>query len=163
MSRRLTSFVLAGLLLSSGALAQNPSVRRLIDAENRPAAKTPASLGRTVDRVGRAFEAEDSREIERCLSEPKVYLSLKPGGEGYFGSSQAKFILDRLFNERRTDSFTYNPREIEVSDGASAHFRAEWSYVPVEASDVVTEELRFKLDRVSRDEWRVSEIRAQSR
>ncbi|HEY7817073.1 MAG TPA: hypothetical protein VIG29_02560, partial [Vicinamibacteria bacterium] len=134
-----------------------------INAENRPATKAPEALGRTIDRVGRAFKSEDSGEIERCLSEPKVYLSLKPGGEGYFGSSQAKFILDRLFNERRTDSFTYNPHEVEVSDGASARFRAEWSYVPVEATGVVTEELRFKLDRVSRDEWRVSEIRAQSR
>jgi hypothetical protein len=72
-------------------------------------------------------------------------------------------MLAKLFRERRTDSFTYDPEDIEVSRGESAMFRAEWSYLAVEADDVVTEQLRFKLDRAKGDDWRVSEIRAQSR
>jgi hypothetical protein len=44
--------------------------------------------------------------------------------------------------------------------------RAEWSYTGLEEDDVVTEQLRFKLDRAAGpngDDWQVSEIRSQSR
>jgi hypothetical protein len=72
-------------------------------------------------------------------------------------------MLAKLFRERRTDSFTYDPEDFEVSSGESAAFRAEWSYLVLDADDVVTEQLRFKLDRTKGDDWLVSEIRAQSR
>lgn len=169
--------MLAGLLFSGLSQGQTPSVQRLISAkneENKRDGEVPKDvqyLSRTITRVGRAFEAGDPDELEKCLSEKRIYLSLRARGEeaGYYGRSQVKFMLAKLFRERRTDSFTYDPEDIEVEGGGSAAFRAEWSYVPPEADDVVTEQLRFKLDRTKSPagpaeyDWRVSEIRAQSR
>jgi hypothetical protein len=177
MKRRTASILLVGLFFSGLSLGQTPSVQRLISAkneENRRGSKEQEDvelLSRTIDRVERAFEAGDPDELEQCLSETRIYLSLRARGEeaGYYGRSQVKFMLAKLFRERRTDSFTYHPEDIEVSGGESAAFRAEWSYLAVEADDVVTEQLRFKLDRAKGpkgpkgDNWRVSEIRAQSR
>lgn len=177
MKRRTASILLVGLFFSGLCLGQTPSVKRLISAkneENRRSSKGQediAHLSKTIDRVERAFEAGDPDELEQCLSEKRIYLSLKARGEeaGYYGRSQVKHMLAKLFRERRTDSFTYDPEDVEVSRGESAAFRAEWSYLAFEADDVVTEQLRFKLDRVKgpegpkSDDWRVSEIRAQSR
>lgn len=174
MNGRSASILLAGLLFSSSSPAQTPSMRRLLSASNeetRRGAKANEDLSRVaraIGRVERAFEAGDSDEIESCLSEKRIYLSLRTRGEeaGYYGRSQVKHMLGKLFRERRTDSFTYRPEDIELSRDDGAGFRAEWSYVPAEADDVVTEELRFKLDRSRSpdgDDWLVSEIRAQSR
>jgi len=177
MKRRTGSILLVGLFFSGLCLGQTPSVERLISAkneENRRGPKEPQDvelLSRTIDRVEHAFEAGDPDELEQCLSEKRIYLSLKAHGEeaGYYGRSQVKFMLAKLFRERRTDSFTYHPEDIEVSQGESAAFRAEWSYLAVEADDIVTEQLRFKLDRAKGPkgpdgyDWRVSEISAQSR
>jgi hypothetical protein len=118
--------------------------------------------------VGRAFESGDPDQLDSCLSEKKIFLSLRARGEeaGYYGKSQVKFMLEKLFRERRTDSFRYDPADVEVSRGESAAFRAEWSYVGSDADNVITEELRFRLDRAKGpkgDDWRVSEIRAQNR
>lgn len=175
MNRRITSIFLAGLSLSSlsSAQTQSPTVQRLISAkneENRRGAKDE-DLGRlsfTIDRVERAFESGNSEELDQCLSEKKIFLSLKAHGEeaGYYGKSQVKAMLAKLFRERRTDSFSYDPGQVEVSRGDNAAFRAEWNYVGPEADDIVTEELRFRLDRAKGpggDDWRVSEIRAQNR
>jgi len=176
MKRRTASILLVGLFFSGLSLGQTPSVQRLISAkneENRRSSKEQediAHLSRTIDRVERAFEDGDPDELEQCLSEKRIYLSLKAGGEeaGYYGRSQVKHMLGKLFRERRTDSFTYDPEGVEVSSGESAAFRAEWSYLAAEADDVVTEQLRFRLDRVKgpkspkSDDWRVSEIRAQT-
>jgi len=172
MKRRTASILLVGLFFSSLALGQSPSVKRLISAKNEETRRGPKAkedvehLSRTIDRVARAFEAGDPDELEPCLSEKRIYLSLKARGEeaGYYGRSQVKHMLGRLFRERRTDSFTYDPADIEVSGGESAAFRAEWTYLAREADAVVTEQLRFKLDRAEGSEgdgWRVSEIRAQ--
>jgi hypothetical protein len=174
MNGRTASILLAGVLFSSGSSAQTPSMRRLISAKNEETRHGPkasedlSQVARTIGRVERAFEAGDSDQIEPCLSEKRIYLSLKARGEeaGYYGRSQVKHMLGRLFRERRTDSFTYRPEDIELSRDDSAAFRAEWSYVPAETDDIVTEELRFKLDRARSpdgDDWLVSEIRAQSR
>jgi hypothetical protein len=177
MTRRTASILLVGLFFSGLSLGQTPSVQRLVSAKNEETRRGSKEqedvehLSRTIDRVERAFEAGDPDELEGCLSEKRIYLSLKARGEeaGYYGRSQVKFMLAKLFRERRTDSFTYDPEDIEVSRGESAAFRAEWSYLAVEVDDVVTEQLRFKLERAKGpedpkgDDWRVSEIRAQSR
>jgi hypothetical protein len=170
MKRRTGSILLVGLLFSGLSLGQTPSVQRLISAKNEESkrSRNPADferLSRTITQVGRAFEAGDPDELERCLSEKRIYLSLRARGEeaGYYGRSQVKFMLAKLFRERKTDSFTYDPEDFEVSSGESAGFRAEWSYLVLDADDVVTEQLRFKLDRTKSDDWLVSEIRAQSR
>jgi hypothetical protein len=174
MKRRNASILLVGLLFSSVAMGQTPSVQRLISAKNeenkrgRKAPEDVEQLSRTITRVGRAFEAGDPDELEQCLSEKRIYLSMRARGEeaGYYGRSQVKFMLAKLFRERRTDSFTYDPENIELESGESAAFRAEWSYVAAEEENVVTEQLRFKLDRAKSPDghdWRVSEIRAQSR
>ncbi len=163
--------MLVGLLFSGFTLGQTPSVQRLISVkneENRRGSNEKGDVGllsRTIDRVERAFEAGDPDELEECLSEKKIFLSLKAHGAeaGYYGRSQVKFMLAKLFRERRTDAFTYDPEDVEISSGENALFRAQWSYVPLEANEVVTEHLRFKLDRAKGDDWRVSEIRAQSR
>ncbi len=175
MKRRTASILLMGLFFSTLAVGQTPtpSVQRLISAKNEKsrggsrAKEDVEHVTRTVDRVERAFEASDTNELEACLSEKRIYVSLKAGGEeaGYYGRSQVKHMLGKLFRERRTDSFTYDPADIEVASGDSAAFRAEWSYHAREADDVVTEQLRFKLDRVEGpagpggNDWRVSEIR----
>jgi hypothetical protein len=172
MIRRGASILLVGLFFSGWSFGQTPSVQRLISAKNEESRRGSKGkedveqLSRTIDRVERAFEEGDPDELERCLSEKRIYLSLKARGEeaGYYGRSQVKFMFLKLFRERRTDSFTYDPEDIEVSRGESAAFRAEWNYLAPDADDVVTEQLRFKLDKGPEgDDWRVSEIRAQSR
>ncbi len=177
MKGRIPSILLAGLSLSSLAFgqSQSPTVQRLIGVKNEENRRGGgreeadlAPLSSTIDRVERAFESGDADELDQCLSEKKIYLSLKAHGEeaGYYGKSQVKFMLAKLFRERKTDSFTYDPGQVEVSRGDNAAFRAKWNYVGPEADDVVTEELRFRLDRSKGpggDDWRVSEIRAQNR
>jgi hypothetical protein len=170
MSRRRACFLLVGLVLASTSFGQTPSFQRLFASrEGRRVSKEQEARGRiskTFDRVERAFEASDPDAIEPCLAEKRIFLSLKARGEeaGYYGRSQVKFMLAKLFRERRTDSFRYDPEEIELVRGDSAFVRAEWSYVALDRDDAVTEELRFKLDRVpEEDDWRVSEIRAQNR
>ncbi len=174
MKRRTASILLVGLLFSSWAVGQtpSPSIKRLISAKNEEnrrgsrAKEDVEHLSRTADRVERAFEDSDADELEACLSEKRIYVSLKAGGEeaGYYGRSQVRHMVDKLFRERKTDSFSYDKADIEVSGGESAAFRAEWTYLAREADAVVTEQLRFKLDRADGpegDDWRVSEIRAQ--
>jgi hypothetical protein len=144
-----------------------PSLRNLISArkeESKPEDDGDAEfLGKTIDRVGRAFEIGDPDALEECLVSRKVYLSLRSRGDeaGYYGRSQVKFMFAKLFRERKTDSFTYDPIDIEVSGDGTAHFRADWSYMVLDEDDVVTEHLRFRLER-TKDDWRISEIRAQS-
>lgn len=179
MKSRTASIVLVGLFFARVSQGQTPSVQRLIGARNEATLKGSKEqedvehVSRTIDRVERAFKAGDPEALEQCLSEKRIYLSLKARGEeaGYYGRSQVKFMLAKLFRERQTDSFTYDPEDIEVSGRENAAFRAEWNYTALEADDVVTEELRFKLERAkgpegpygsNGDDWRVSEIRAQS-
>ena len=175
MNPRIPAILLTGLLFSSLSPGQqSPTVQRLIgvkNEENRRGSREEAdlaTLSRTLDRVERAFESGNPEVLDQCLAEKKIYLSLKARGEeaGYYGKSQVKAMLAKLFRERRTDSFRYDPEQVEISRGENAAFRAEWSYVGPEANDVVTEELRFRLDRgkgAQGDDWRVSEIRAQNR
>jgi hypothetical protein len=175
MRPRIVSVLLMGLFCSSlSSAAQQPTVQRLISAKNEESRRGSREgedfgpISKTIDRVERAFESGDPDGLDECLAEKRIYLSLKARGEeaGYYGKGQVKAMLGKLFRERRTDSFTYDPGQIEVSRGESAAFRAEWSYVGSEAGDIVTEELRFRLDRAKGpqgDDWRVSEIRAQNR
>jgi hypothetical protein len=158
-------------LLAAGAAAAQtppPSLKHLLSAkkeESRPEDASGARLlGKTIDRVGRAFELGDADALESCLVQRKVYLSLRTRGDeaGYYGRSQVKFMFAKLFRERKTDSFVYDPVDIDVSADGTAHFRADWSYMVLEGDDVVSEHLRFRLER-SDDDWRISEIRAQSR
>jgi hypothetical protein len=177
MKRRTASILLVGLLFSTMAAAQtpSPSIKRLISAKNEETRRGSEAkddlehLSRTATRVERAFENGDADELEACLSEKRIYVSLKAGGEeaGYYGRSQVRHMVDKLFRERRTDSFSYDPADIDISGRGSAAFRAEWTYLAREADAVVTEQLRFKLDRAEGpdgpdgNDWRVSEIRSQ--
>ncbi|MGH9332550.1 MAG: hypothetical protein ACRD21_02240, partial [Vicinamibacteria bacterium] len=160
---------LSTFFLVGAASAQAPSVNHLIPPKNeeakRESARDVAVLEQTIDRVGRAFEEGSPEELDSLLSDQKIHLSLKARGEeaGYYGRSQVKFIFARLFRERKTDSFTYDPREIEVSGEKSAQFRAKWNYMVLDADEVVTEHLRFELERGARGIWRISEIRTQAR
>jgi hypothetical protein len=172
MARRWVRLGVALALLAgtAEARAQAPatSLRHLISATKEEAKSEDDSgtelLGKTIGRVGRAFENGDADALEECLVSRKVYLSLRSRGDetGYYGRSQVKFMFDKLFRERKTDSFTYDPIDVEVSGDGTAHFRADWSYMVLDEDDVVTEHLRFRLER-TKDEWRISEIRAQSR
>src|SRR3972149_2515328 len=143
MKRRTASILLVGLFFSGLCLGQTPSVQRLISAkneENRGGSKEQEDvehLSRTIDRVERAFEAGDPDELEQCLSEKRIYLSIKARREeaGYYGRSQVKFMLAKLFRERRTDSFSYDPEDIEVSGRENAAFRAAGSYLAVEVDE----------------------------
>jgi hypothetical protein len=174
MKRRTASILLVGLLFSTLATGQtqSPSIKRLISAKNEETRRGSRAkedlehLSRTANRVERAFEDGDADELEACLSEKRIYVSLKARGEeaGYYGRSQVRHMVDRLFRERRTDSFSYDPAGIDASSGESADLRAEWTYLAREADAVVTEQLRFKLERADGpddSDWRVSEIRSQ--
>jgi hypothetical protein len=59
-----------------------------------------------------------------------------------------------------TDAFTYDRTDVEDSGDGGASFRADWTYVTPDEDEIVTERLRFKLERTKND-WQVSEIRAQ--
>jgi hypothetical protein len=170
MGRRWVLFGVALTLLAEQARAQNPatSLKHLISAKKEESKSDndgdADSLGKTIDRVGQAFEVGDAEALEDCLVPRKVYLSLRSRGDeaGYYGRSQVKFMFAKLFRERKTDSFIYDPVDVEVSGDGTAHFRADWSYMVLDEDDVVTEHLRFRLER-TKDDWRISEIRAQSR
>ncbi|MGH9391824.1 MAG: hypothetical protein ACRD1Z_19660, partial [Vicinamibacteria bacterium] len=135
MKPRTASILLVGLLLPGICLGQTPSVQRLVSAKNEESKRGSKGqddvthLSRTIDRVERAFVAGDPDALEECLSEKRIYLSLKARGAeaGYYGRSQVKFMLAKLFRERRTDSFSHVPEDVEVFRGESALFRAEWS------------------------------------
>jgi hypothetical protein len=143
-----------------------PSIKHLVSAKDEESkseeVKNDRLLGSTIHRIGRAFERSDPDELEECLVPRKVYLSLKAGGDepGYYGRSQVKFMFAKLFRERKTDAFTYDPMEVDDSGDGGASFRADWSYIAPNQEEIVTERLRFKLER-GKNDWRVSEIRAQ--
>lgn len=172
MRNHVVLFIALGLALSAPAgFAQQqqpkpkPSIKHLVSAKDEESkgedVKNDRLLGPAIERIGRAFERGDPDELEECLVPRKVYLSLKAGGDeaGYYGRSQVKFMFAKLFRERRTDTFTYDPMDVDDSgDGAS--FRADWSYIAPDQDEIVTERLRFKLER-SKNDWQVSEIRAQ--
>lgn len=170
MGRRWVRLGVALSLLAGTAEAQTAtSLSHLISAKKdeeakREDASSTEFLGKTIGWVGQAFELGDADALEECLVSRKVYLSLRSRGDeaGYYGRSQVKFMFAKLFRERRTDSFTYDPADVEVSGDGTAHFRADWSYMVLDEDDVVTEHLRFRLER-TKDDWRISEIRAQSR
>src|SRR3989304_582926 len=136
MTRRTASILLVGLFFSGLSLGQTPSVQPLISAKNEETRRGSKELedvehlSRTIDRVERAFEAGDSDELEGCLSEKRIYLSLKARGEeaGYYGRGQVKFMLAKLSRGRRTDSFTSGQDNPAVCRGEGGAFRAEWSY-----------------------------------
>jgi hypothetical protein len=162
-----------GLALAMGAAtasSQNPAptLIHLLDASEKETRREPApdddGLFRLVDRVGSAFEAGDSDRLESCLVAGKVYLSLKSRQDesGYYGKSQVRFMFSKLFRERKTDSFVYDSEDVEFTGDESAYVRADWSYIVLDQDDLVTEHLRFKLDR-GKNGWSVSEIRTQYR
>src|SRR3972149_9937912 len=115
MKRRTASILLVGLFFSGLCLGQTPSVQRLISAkneENRRGSKEQEDverLSRTIDRVERAFEAGDPDELEQCLSEKRIYLSLKARREeaGYYGRSEGKSMLPRLLHSGTTAAFPH--------------------------------------------------------
>jgi hypothetical protein len=166
------AILLAGLFFPAASDAQDPTVQRLLTPKrfaSRAGSEEnvdPGPVERAVERLERAFENGDAGELERCLSEKRIYLSLKARGEepGYYGPSQVKFIFDRLFSARKNASFDYRKEDIEISSRERAELRAEWSYSATGGDGMVREDLRFHLDR-DRDggDWRVSEIRSQSR
>jgi hypothetical protein len=144
-----------------------PSLRHLITAKNeetRRDVRADEGLESTINRVGRAFELGDANVLEGCLVPRKIYLSLKATGEeaGYYGKSQVRFMFQKLFRERSTDSFLYDSEEIEMPSSGTAYVRATWTYAAPEADDVETEHLRLKLEK-TKDDWSVSEIRTQHR
>lgn len=167
MQRRTVSIATAVVLFAATAFAQNPSLRHLLTPKDeetrREDVHSAEQVGRTINRVGSAFERGDAQDLGDCLAERRIYLSLKARGDetGYYGRSQVKFIFAKLFRERKTDSFTYDPDDIEVT-GDGARFRAEWSYTLLDEDEPVTEHLHFRLER-SNDDWRVSEIQSQLR
>ena len=166
MKRNLVLWITLGWALAAPAgFAQpkpNQSIKQLVNTRKSEDIKNDRLLGSTIDRIGRAFEKGDPDALEECLVSRKVYLSLKAGGDetGYYGRSQVKFMFARLFRERKTDAFTYDRTDVDDSGDGGASFRADWSYVTPDQDEIVTERLRFKLER-SKNDWQVSEIRAQ--
>ena len=167
---RIAGVGLTFALCAGSALAQNPapSLIHLLNASEKETRREPdpddEGLFRLIDRIGSSFEAGDSDRLESCLVSGKVYLSLKSRQDesGYYGKSQVRFMFSKLFRERKTDSFLYDSGDVEFTGEESAYVRADWSYVVPDQDDVVTEHLRFKLDR-GKNGWSVSEIRTQYR
>jgi hypothetical protein len=168
--KRITGIGIAIALTAGSAASQNPAptLIHLLDAGEKDIRREPADddegLFRIIDRLGGAFETGDSDRLESCLLPGKVYLSLKSRQEeaGYYGKSQVRFMFSKIFRERKTDSFLYAADEIEFTGKESAYVRADWSYSVLDQDDIVTEHLRFKLDR-GKNGWSVSEIRTQYR
>jgi hypothetical protein len=165
--RRVLAVTLGLALIASAGFAQprpNQSIKQLVNSRKSEDIKNDRLLGSAIDRIGRAFESGNADALEECLvpMPRKVYLSMKAAGDaaGYYGRSQVKFMFDRLFRERMTDAFTYDRTDVDDSGDGGASFRADWTYVTPDEDEIVTERLRFKLERTKND-WQVSEIRAQ--
>jgi hypothetical protein len=170
MKRNLVLAMAAGLALlgPAGFAQQSPgtSIKRLVNAREEESKsedlKTDRLLRPAIERVGLAFENGDPDALEDCLVPRKIYLSLKARGDeaGYYGRSQVKFMFAKLFRDRKTAAFTYDPDDLDDSGDGGASFRADWSYSAHDQDEVVTERLRFKMER-GKNDWQVSEIRAQ--
>jgi hypothetical protein len=138
-----------------------------IEEEEAPTAEDIRSkdeLREPIGRIGAAFEAGNASELEDCLVRSRIFLSLRAKGDqkGFFGPSQIKFMFDRLFEQRETRAFTYDSKELDFARDGSVSFEATWTYVLLDEDELVTELLRFKMER-SGDDWRVSEIRSTPR
>lgn len=137
-------------------LINNDSGKESPAVEDR---KTDVELVGTLERVRRAFERGDARQLDAALQpDHRIRVSLQSRGEeaGYYRRSQVMFMFDKLFDERQTRSFSFEAPELNSADESSSHVHAHWSYT-VGDDDEVMEHLRFKLLRHS-DDWYISEI-----
>lgn len=122
--------------------------------------KPDAELAATITGIRRAFEEGNARRLDSALHRDlriRVSLQSRADEAGYFQRSQVMFMLDKLFDERETESFSFEPVEPDSADDTSAHVHAQWSYTVVGNDAEVTEHLRFKLLRRASD-WYISEI-----
>jgi hypothetical protein len=165
----LTFFICALICLSLGGAgwAQVPmpqerlNLKRLsMDAR----ARKDEGLNLTIDTVRSAFLERDTDKIAGCLGSRKVYVSLKSlmKESGYYTRSQLKFIFDKMFQDLRTRSFEYSPKDIIQLDDERAHFGSEWTYMAFGSDKVVTENLHFSLEK-EKDGWQIFEIKASSK
>ena len=124
-----------------------------------------ADITETMNRIALAFEEGDAELLESCLvtGKRRVFFSLDAGEHepGHYGRDQVKFMLDDVFNDVQTKSFRFDTRDLS-SRSARASFRAEWTYMSMDADETVTEFLRFRLERTKED-WRIVEVRSVSR
>jgi hypothetical protein len=137
------------------------SLKRLTsDARAR---KTDEGLNLTIDAVRGAFIERDAEQLSNCLGSMKVYVSLKSRMKesGYYTRSQLQFMFDKMFQDLRTRSFEYSPKDI-IADDNRANLRSEWTYVVLGSDKVVTESLHLTLEK-EKDGWGISEIKASSR
>lgn len=177
MGRQAFLVILGLVVASTLAYGQNPKYLQKLEQRINEAHETEKEpevedleaddilLDRAINCVGRAFESGEARDLGDCLTnEHRVYLSIEAGGEkaDHYGTSQLKFIFDRIFRETRTQSFRYDSRELERFDHAIAVLTAEWTYVILDRDEEVTEYLQFKLEKDT-SAWRVLEIRSTSR
>ena len=83
------------------------------------------------------------------------------GGGQSFRKNPFEFIFDKMFQDLKTLSFEYSPRDI-IPEENSAYFRSEWTYVALGSDTVVTEQMHFLFAK-EKDGWRISEIKASSK
>jgi hypothetical protein len=166
---RALTFVCASICLSLGgpAWAQVPlpqerlNLKRLsMDAR----ARKDEGLNLTIDTVRSAFLERDTAKLASCLGSRKVYVSLKSRMKesGYYTRSQLQFIFDKMFQDLRTRSFEYSPKDIIQLDDKRAYFGSEWTYMAFGSDKVVTENLHFSLEK-EKDGWQIFEIKASSK
>jgi hypothetical protein len=166
--RALTFIVIAilpslnGLGWAQSAPPQERLSLKRLSADAR-AQKTDEGLNLTIDTVRSAFIERDTAKLASCLGSMKVYVSLKSRMKesGYYTRSQLQFIFDKMFQDLRTRSFEYSPKDINVDDDR-AYLRSEWTYVVFGSDKVVTEHLHLTFEK-EKDGWRISEIKASSR
>lgn len=145
--------------LSHGGRAQEPSpLRRLVAKPDQP---VDERLSRTLDEIRRSFLDRDSRRLDACLGEKKVFFSIqsRAAEAGYYTRSQLRFIFEKIFRELQTRSFNLAPEDVTVSEENQAFFRTEWTYVPAGSEVAVTEHLHFSFAK-DKNGWRISEIKA---
>ena len=167
ISMLLASLSLGPVAVPSQKKPEPPSYFKYLSAHEEEEAPKPVDvrsegdLRKAIGRIVSAFEAGDASDVEDSLVRSRIFLSLRAKGDqkGFFGPSQIKFMFEKLFEERETRDFTYDSEELDFARDGSVSFRATWTYVVLDEDELVTELLRFKMERSGND-WRVSEIRS---
>lgn len=124
-----------------------------------------AEIEALIDLVAIAFQDGDAELLEDCLGSKKIHIALRARGEeaGFKGRPQVRFMFAKLFDERQTRGFLADRYSIDLADdGQTAFFRATWTYIVLDEDDIVTEHLRFRVERSSAG-WRLFEILAGAR
>lgn len=109
-----------------------------------------------------AFTANDPDRVIRLLSSREKTIIVLPElyeTGGVFGSSQARFIIKKIFSRYSTLAFRIESEYLASPQGNLTQVRCRWDLKPRDSSDPLHRVLFLRLRR-EEQRWVVSEIRS---